>query len=283
MGSPKDRASSKDSPPSAGYLHGYSPEEQERLYKQARFLERIVYEHVDFSKQQSLLEVGSGVGAQTEILLERFPHIKIQCIDISPVQVEQARKRLQAVAAKGQVKFDVGNATQLPYPTSTFDGAYLCWFLEHVQEPIAILKEIHRVLKPEGVIFCSEVMNATFFLHPYSPATLQYWFAFNDHQWTLRGDPFVGGKLANYLLTAGFGNVSTEVKTMLLDNRAPKQRAETIEYWTNLLLSGAPSLLEAGKVTQELVDEMTRELERLKGSTDAVFFYSFVQARAQAF
>ena len=117
----------------------------------------------------------------------------------------------------------------------------------------------------------------------YSPATLQYWFAFNDHQWTLKGDPFVGGKLGNYLLAAGFQNVTTESKIMHYDNRAPKQRAAFIEYWTHLLLSGAPGLIEAGKVTPELVEQMSEELSRLRTEEDGVFYYSCIQARAQVF
>ena len=49
-----------------------------------------------------------------------------------------------------------------------------------------------------------------------------------------------------------------------------------------LLLSGAPALLEAGKVSQEVVDGMTRELDRVARDPNSVFFYSFIQARARA-
>ncbi len=267
----------------SGYLHGYSPEEQNRLYRQARFLETSVFEKIDFSKQSRIIEVGCGVGAQTEILLERFPHLKIQGIDASEKQIERAKKHLASAIKSGRVSLDVGDALDLPYPDDTFDGAFLCWFLEHVHNPIKILREVRRVLKANAVIYCNEVMNATFYLHPYSPATLQYWFAFNDLQWTLKGDPFVGGKLANYLLAAGYQNVSTEVIVHHYDSRTPKKRAQYIEDFMSHLLSGAPSLLEAGKVTPEVVGEMKQELARFKDESDAVFFYSWVQGRAQAF
>ncbi len=266
-----------------GYLHGFSPEEQNRLYKQARFLSPSVYDTIDFTQQTRILEVGMGVGAQTEILLERFPHLKISGVDASKEQVTAAEKRLAPVIRSGQVDVQVADALSLPFKDNSFDGAFLCWFLEHVQEPVEILREVRRVIRPNGVIFCCEVLNATFFVHPYSPATLQYWFAFNDHQWTLKGDPFVGAKLANYLLAAGFQDVTTQVKTHHLDNRSPKKRAEFIEYWTELLLSGAPGLMKAGKVTPEIISEMKKELARLKDDPDAVFFYTWIQARAQAY
>jgi ubiquinone/menaquinone biosynthesis C-methylase UbiE len=266
-----------------GYVHGFTPEEQERLYQQARFLEPSVFEAVDFSRCARVIEVGCGVGAQTEILLERFPRVSVSGIDSSPAQVERARARLAPAIREGRAKFDVGDALKLPYSANAFDGAFVCWLLEHVQEPVAILREIRRVLKPEGVIFCNEVLNATMYLHPYSPATLQYWFAFNDHQWSMKGDPFVGGKLANYLLAAGYQNVVTELRPHFFDNRMPKRREAFTEYWTRLLLSGAPGLIEAGKTTPAIVQQMSEELARLKSDPDAVFFYTHIHARAQVF
>ena len=266
-----------------GYLHGYSSEEQDRLYQQAQFLEPSVFEGVDFSENRRVLEVGCGVGAQTEILLRRFPQLKIQGVDASEPQIARAKAHLAADVKAGRAAFDVGDALHLPYPDNSFDGAFLCWFLEHVQEPVGILREVIRVLNAGGRISCNEVLNATFYVHPYSPATLQYWFAFNDHQWTLKGDPFVGAKLANYLLAAGFQNVQTQPAVLHYDNRAPKQRARFIEYWTSLLLSGAKGLIDAGKVTEEIVQEMTRELDTLKDDPDAVIFYSYIKATAQAF
>jgi ubiquinone/menaquinone biosynthesis C-methylase UbiE len=268
-------------PPERDYLHGYSREEQDRLYRQARFLEQEVYEHVDFSRQRHILEVGCGVGAQTEILLRRFPELHVQGVDASAKQLERAQKHLAKTVREGRVKLAEADASHLPYASNAFDGAFLCWFLEHVQNPVAVLKEIRRVLRAGSTIYCSELLNSTYFVDPYSPATLQYLFAFNDHQWTMKGDPFVGAKLGNYLLTAGYRNIHTEVKVQFFDNRVPKRRADYIEEWSTVLLSGAPALLDAGKVTPRIVEEMRLELDKLKDDPDAVFFSCWVQARAE--
>ena len=217
-------------------------------------------------------------------MLERFPHLTIQGIDLSEKQVKQAQKRLEKPIRKGKVLLDVGNASKLPYRGNSFDGAFCSWFLEHVQDPVGILKEIKRVLRPGSTLYCAaEPMNATFFVHPYSPATLQVWFAENDYQWELKGDPFSGAKLANFLLEAGYQNISTEVKVDHFDNRTPKKRAENIEYWTDLLLSAAPDVVKAGKVTTTEIKKMKEELHKLKDDPDAVFFICWVQAKAQAF
>ncbi|HUP56065.1 MAG TPA: class I SAM-dependent methyltransferase [Bdellovibrionota bacterium] len=267
--------------PERDYLHGYSREEQDRLYRQARFLEQEVYEHVDFSRQRHVLEVGCGVGAQTEILLRRFPELHVQGVDASPSQLGRARQHLAKAIRDGRVDLAQADAARLPFPGNTFDGAFLCWFLEHVQNPVAILREIRRVLKAGSTIYCSELLNSTYFVDPYSPATLQYLFALNDHQWALKGDPFVGAKLGNYLLTAGFRNIHTEVKVQFFDNRVPKRRADYIDEWKTVLLSGAPALLDAGKVTREIVEGMKQELSKLEDDPDAVFFSCWVQARAE--
>lgn len=266
-----------------GYIHGFTKGEQDRLFEQARVHEDAIFSTIDLSASKHILEVGSGVGAQTQILLERFPGAKIQCVDASPEQVARARQALQKHVKSGRVKVAQADALHLPFQENSFDGAFICWLLEHVKDPVGILAEAKRCLKPGGVIYCNEVFNATFYVHPYSPATLKYWFEFNDYQWSLGGDPFVGGKLANYLIAAGYQNVTTRVLTHQYDNRMPKKRAAFIDYWTELLLSGAPGLIKAGRVTEETVEEMRKESEKLKKAPDSVIFYSWIQARAEAY
>lgn len=266
-----------------GYIHGFTKGEQDRLFEQARVHEDAIFSTIDFSHCKSLLEIGSGVGAQTQILLERFPEAKIQCVDASEAQVARAKAALKAFVKSGRVRIEKSDALHLPFRQNTFDGAFLCWLLEHVKDPVGILAEAKRCLKPGGVIYVNEVFNATFYVHPYSPATLKFWFEFNDYQWSLGGDPFVGGKLANYLISAGYQNVTTKVLTHQYDNRMPKKRAAFIDYWTELLLSAAPGLIKAGRVTKETVEEMRLESERLKSAPDAVIFYSWIQARAEAY
>jgi SAM-dependent methyltransferase len=266
-----------------GYLHGYRDDERERLHRQARFLEPAVHDRLPFRRRRRLLEVGSGVGAQTEILLRHFPELHVTGIEINDDQIAEARRVLATVPwAKDRYTLVQGDATKLPFESESFDGAFLCWILEHVGSPSRVLSEVRRVLVPGAPVVCNEVLNATFFIDPYSPDMLRYWMAFNDHQLELGGDPFVGAKLGNLLQSVGFRDVTTDVRSFHLDNRAPGERAEMIAYWTELLLSGAPALLAANKVSQEVVDGMTRELEVVARDPNAVYFYSFIQARARA-
>jgi ubiquinone/menaquinone biosynthesis C-methylase UbiE len=267
-----------------GYLHGFTPEEQDRLHRQARFLEDKVHDKLPFRRCRKLLEVGCGVGAQTEILLRRLPELHVTGVDSSPANLDNGRAYLESLGwAEGRFDYQQADANRLDFPADRFDGAFLCWILEHVADPAQILAEVRRVLAPGSPIVITEVQNASLFVDPYSPKTLAYWMAFNDWQLELGGDPFVGAKLGNLLQAVGYQDISTKVRTFHLDNRHAGERAEFIAFWTELMLSGATELLGAGKVDEDTVQGMRDELELVAHSRDSVFYYSFVQARARVY
>ncbi len=268
------------------YLHGFSNDEQERLRKQARFIEHEIYQNLNLSRDTNLLEVVCGVGAQSEILLRRFPNIHLTGIDLSDQQLQAARHSLShnpiANPHQAKARFEIHkmDATKMTFADNSFDGAFLCWVLEHIPQPQRVLNEVLRVLKPGSVVYITEVMNSSFFLDPYSPNVWRYWMAFNDYQYDQTGDPFVGAKLGNLLMQSGFQEIETTAKTWHLDNRYPQQRQEVIEYWTELLLSASEQLIKAEYVTEDIVENMKKEMAIVTKDPNAVFYYSFMQAKA---
>ena len=56
-----------------------------------------------------------------------------------------------------------------------------------------------------------------------------------------------------------------------------------IAFWEELLLSAADQLVAAGKVTPEVVEGVRLEMRQVQNDPNAVFFYSFVQARATVY
>ncbi|MBO9882420.1 class I SAM-dependent methyltransferase [Xanthomonas sp. D-109] len=274
----------RSSPDTPTYLHGYSDTEQARLLKQARLLEATLFNQIDYTGARRLLEVGSGVGAQTEVLLRRFPELHVTGIDLSEAQLQAARENLQRMPwCQDRYMLQQADAGDLPFQPRSFDAAFLCWVLEHVPSPSRVLSEVRRVLAPGSPVYVTEVMNASFLLHPYSPNVWRYWMAFNDFQYDHGGDPFVGAKLGNLLLAGGYRDVSTQIKTLHLDNREPARRKTMIGFWEELLLSAAERLLQAGAVDAETVAGMRREMAQVQSDPDAVFFYSFVQAHATVY
>lgn len=264
------------------YLHGFSPIEQDRLRRQARFAEHTVYQNINFSTQKNILEVGCGVGAQSEILLRRFPDIHLTGIDLSERQLEAAKDSLSNVPwAKDRYSMHLMNAENMTLKASSFDGAFLCFVLEHVPDPRRVLSEVRRMLGPGGIVYITEVLNSSFFLDPYSPNVWKYWMAFNDYQYDKKGDPFMGAKLGNLLMQIGFREIETEVKTWFFDNRKPQLRKEIIDFWSDLLLSASEQLVAENYVTPEIVEGMKKEMAAVALDPNAVFFFSFVQAKAK--
>jgi ubiquinone/menaquinone biosynthesis C-methylase UbiE len=272
--------SKSDSP----YLHGFSPEEQARLKQQAGFGEHKVYQNVNLSRVNNLLEVGCGVGAQSEIIMRRYPDLHLTGIDLNEKQLKAAISSLSKLDfAKNRFELQQMNAQEMKFESNSFDGAFLCWVLEHVPSPKNVLSEVRRVLKPGSTVYVTEVLNSSFFLDPYSPNVWKYWMAFNDYQLANAGDPFVGAKLGNLLLELGFKDIKTKVKNWHLDNRNPELRKETIDYWTNLLMSAKEQLVKEEYIDQKTADDANTELKRVARDPNAVFYYSFIQAEAKVF
>lgn len=251
------------------------------MQHQAQFGEQTVYRNIDFSDCKHIIEVGSGVGAQTAILLRRFPNLKITCIDQSDAQIKAAHEYLSSLAyAKGRFEIHKMDAQNMDFEGGEFDGAFLCWILEHVPDPARVMSEVRRVLRPGSRTYVTEVINSTFFLDPYSPNTWKYWTAFNDYQYDGAGDPFVGAKLGNILTSVGFSEVNTNIISWHLDARHPEKRRQIIAYWKDLLLSAADQLVEKKYTTSDVVEGMESELKSIQSNPNAVFMYSFMQAMA---
>jgi ubiquinone/menaquinone biosynthesis C-methylase UbiE len=262
-------------------MHGFSKVEQDRLWQQAELFEQTIYQDIDFSHHKHVLEVGSGVGAQSAILLRRFPKIQLLGLDMNPAQIQAARQNLERLSyCQGRYQFCEMDATQIEVDVGKYDAAFLCWVLEHIPEPQKVLKEVRRVLLPGSRIIVTEVMNSSFFIEPYSPNLWRYWMAFNDFQYDRAGDPFIGAKLGNLLLSLGFQSIQTTVKTWFYDKRLPQHRKEAICFWKELMLSASDVLLEAGAVTSGEVHAMQKEFMQVESDPNSVIFYAFMQANA---
>jgi len=97
----------------------------------------------------SVLNVGCGAGTECQIWAERG-HI-VTGIDISEPLVQLAQKR--ALEKGFDIRFDVGSALALPYPSNTFDVCLVPQLLEHVPDWQRCLDEGIRVLRSGGLLF----------------------------------------------------------------------------------------------------------------------------------
>jgi SAM-dependent methyltransferase len=90
----------------------------------------------------AILDVGCGTGANLE-LLDQFG--VAEGVDVSSDALEFCRQR-------GLVRVRQGEAEKLPYDDQTFDLVTGLDVVEHLDDDLAGLREMHRVLRPQGRI-----------------------------------------------------------------------------------------------------------------------------------
>ena len=105
---------------------------------------------------EHVLELGPGPGIFTVEATRRLgPQGRLIVVDIQPEMIAKVEKRIQQ-AGLSNVETHVANAYELPLPEKSIDRAFLVTVLMEIPEPGRALVELHRVLKPGGVLSITE-------------------------------------------------------------------------------------------------------------------------------
>ena len=117
-----------------------------RTYKEAYDLS-IEQVRAAVSPEQRVLEIGCGTGIVT---LGIAPYVdRLVATDLSPQMIAVARDKA-AQAGVSNVEFRVADGYGLPYEAGSFDAVLVFNTLHVVQEPAAVLREAHRLLRRGG-------------------------------------------------------------------------------------------------------------------------------------
>jgi 2-polyprenyl-3-methyl-5-hydroxy-6-metoxy-1,4-benzoquinol methylase len=103
------------------------------------------------TQQTKLLELGCGQGAFLHYLVEKkiLPEENIFAIDQSETAVNFAKKILPGA------HLNVGDIYRLEFKPDTFDVCLLMETIEHLEEPMTALTQIHSVVAPGGLLYVS--------------------------------------------------------------------------------------------------------------------------------
>lgn len=118
------------------------------------------------------MDVGCGQGTAFPLLQHAFAPTHILGVDIDPDMLARAAQHAQRSACPAELLRS--SVTQLHLPDRCMDVVFCHQLIHHVADQTAALRELHRVLKPGGVLLLSESCAAFisswpvrwFFRHP---------------------------------------------------------------------------------------------------------------------
>lgn len=130
-----------------------------------RVLRRVLGDRVE---QSRLLNVGSSSGIMDAVFATEFGDVV--GIDIDQAAIEHARSHFQ----RDNLRFEVGDGLNIPFPEASFDVLVCSQVYEHVPDQPRLLAELERVLKPGGVCYFAAT-NRFILMEPHFRLPLLSW------------------------------------------------------------------------------------------------------------
>jgi len=124
-------------------------------------------------KETSILDVGCGAGFLANPLAGEG--YQVTGIDMSEDSLSVARR----FDSTKSVNYMHADAYSLPFPDHSFDVVTAMDFLEHVEDPASVIKELSRVLKPGGI----------FIFHTFNRNFLAYLVIIKLVEWLVKNTP----------------------------------------------------------------------------------------------
>jgi SAM-dependent methyltransferase len=255
----------------AVYIHGTNPDEQARLAQLNALTNRTFIEFLQLPPAGRVLEVGSGLGILAAAVAD--------AASADVVGVEFAWPQLARTPARHHVRFLQGDAHRLPVRDGVFDVAYARYVLEHVHDPVQVLGEMRRALRPGGAVAVLENDITLVRFDPPCPAFEEAWAAFGTLQRQLGGDGAIGRRLFRLLHAAGFAGIELSFQP-----EAHWQGSPAFATWVNNIIGNVESardaLIQTGLCSPALVDDAVGQLAALLGRPDASAGFVWNRARA---
>jgi len=111
----------------------------------------------------NVLDVGCGTGEISSRLVKELGLRSVTGIDLAESHIRLAQERYGGIDG---LTFLTGDVTALPFEASKFDVALCRHMLQAVPDPIAVLREMIRVVKPEGTLYVLAEDYGMLFFHP---------------------------------------------------------------------------------------------------------------------
>ena len=145
-------------------------------FNNPEFAERYAHKHLKMSlnfagkltamlsdknfKKGKVLDSGCGPGFMIIELAKKFTECEFVGIDLSEPLLEIAGNKNQKEGLNERIKFLKADVLNIPFPDNYFDFVININMLHLVEEPVKMINEIERVLKPEGFFFITDLRKS---------------------------------------------------------------------------------------------------------------------------
>lgn len=156
---------------------------------------------------RTLLDVGCGPGTITNEFAERLAPAPVTGLDVSAEIVDQANVKARSTGI-ANVSYEVGDGYELRFDDDTFDIVHAHQVLQHVSDPVAMLRELGRVCRAGGTVAVRDADYAAMSWYPELPG-LDAWMATYRAVAHRNGaDPDAARKLLRWAHEAGFETIT---------------------------------------------------------------------------
>ncbi|KAJ4520089.1 hypothetical protein HRR83_002052 [Exophiala dermatitidis] len=125
------------------------------ISKAQRAMEDHVYQRLGLPPGSRVLDAGAGSGYVAIHMAQKG--LNVQAIDITPIHLEDARRNVDKHGLQDKVDVRFGDYHDLSdFSDTSFDGIYTMETFVHADEPIRVLRNFYRLLRPGGVLVLNE-------------------------------------------------------------------------------------------------------------------------------
>lgn len=267
-------------PRRAGYVHGYSEREAQRLLDQAASVRDLLHHDTRFAAGDRILEPGCGIGAQTVTLATNSPGAAFVSCDIALESLYMAGDRIRE-RGLDNVHLIRGDLYALPFLPATFDGVFVCHVLEHQRDPVAALRAVIDVVRPGGSVTVIEGDHGSCYFHPASDEAVQAWQCLIRAQAELGGDSLIGRRLHAVVTEAGGREAMVSPRMVYADPSRPGvMDAFVLKTIVPMVEGVQDQALERGYMEPAAWRKGLSDLRAIAASEAGVFCYTFFKALA---
>ncbi|MFC5719313.1 methyltransferase domain-containing protein [Streptomyces gamaensis] len=183
-----------------------------------------------------ILDVGCGPGTITADLAALVPQGRVTGLDAAADVLDKARAYARE-RGLDNVEFTTGDAQHLDFPDDSFDVVHAHQVLQHVGDPVGVLRELRRVCRPGGLIAVRDADYSAMTWYPDAPV-LDGWLELYKRVTRANGgEPDAGRRLLSWARQAGLTDVTASASAWCY--ASADERAWWSGLWADRALASA--------------------------------------------